>query len=91
MSLQLLVYVEKDDHRGDEIHRFSSRKQVQVGATVSAAVTVAEQLGSRNQNGFLTSDLNRLSRTFKEKLKHETFNCKREEEEPTQCLTLANS
>lgn len=44
VSLQLLVHVEQDDHGGNEIHRLSSRKQVQVGATVSATVTVA---GSR--------------------------------------------
>lgn len=43
VSLQPLVHVEQDDHGGDEIHRFSSGEQVKVGATVPAAITVAEQ------------------------------------------------
>lgn len=40
VSLQLLVHIEQDDHRGNEIHRFSGGQQVKVGATVSAAVTI---------------------------------------------------
>lgn len=52
VSLQLLVYVEQDDHRGDEIHRFSCGEQVKVGATVSTAVSVAENL--KGQGGKLS-------------------------------------
>lgn len=49
VSLQLLVHIKQDNHRGDEVHRLPGGQQVKVGATVATTVAIAGiSPGSRN-------------------------------------------
>lgn len=41
VSLQLLVYVVQHHNRGNKINRLAGGKQVEIGSTVTAPVTIA--------------------------------------------------
>lgn len=59
VSLQLLVHIKQDNHRGDEVHRLPGGQQVEIGATVATTVAVAGMSPGSGNNTRASEDPSR--------------------------------
>lgn len=59
VSLQLLIHIKQDNHRGDEVHRLPGGQQVEVGATVATTVAIAGMSPGSGNNTRASEDPSR--------------------------------